>query len=68
VRKKPLSIVQLDLFGENFNERMLYVRSSKKGKASFPRSFEADVFGCSSVDSSNECSQRANEGRFPPLN
>lgn len=67
MRQKPVSMEQLDMFGENFNERVLYVRSSKKGKASFPRSIEENVFGCSSMDSSNECSQRANERRIPPV-
>jgi len=56
VRKKPLSMVQLDMFGEFYNERVLYVRSQKKGKASFPRSFSEDVQSGWTMGPSDECS------------
>jgi len=55
VRKKPVDMVQLDLFGDIFNE-VLYVRSSSKRSSDGKKAFPEDVFGCSSVDSSNECS------------
>lgn len=55
VRQKPLSVIQLDLFGDNFNERVLYVRSSKKRSSHGQSSFKADVFGRSPMDSSDEC-------------
>lgn len=56
MRQKPVGLVQLDLFGETFNERMLYVRSSKKRPSYGFKSFKADVFGRSPMDASDECS------------
>lgn len=55
VRQKPASSYQLTLSKDNLNERMLYVRSSKKGTSYVSWSIEADVFWRSPVDSSNEC-------------
>lgn len=54
VRQKPARIEQLDLFGDNFNERV-YVRSSKKRPSYGKKSFKASVLWGSSVDSSDEC-------------
>jgi len=60
VRQKPLTGEQLDMFGYKdyfyYDGRLLYVRSSKEGEAYESLPFEKDVFGNSSVDSSNECS------------
>ncbi|QGH72673.1 MAG: hypothetical protein [Microviridae sp. ctnrr37] len=55
VRQTPVSMTQLDLFGEQFNERMLYVRSSKERPSYGKKSFKEDVFGRSPMDASGEC-------------
>lgn len=56
MRQKPVSIVQLDMFGETLNERMLYVRSSKKRPSHESWTESKDVFWRSPVDASDECS------------
>lgn len=55
VRQKPVSMIQLDMFGDNFNE-VLYVRSQEKRPSAKSGQVQAHVFWCSSVDSSSECS------------
>lgn len=67
MRQKPVSMEQLDLFGETFNERVLYVRSQKKRLSHVRCEVEESVFRSSSVDSSGECSSRTDERRIPPL-
>lgn len=56
VREKPVSLVQLDLFGENNDERLLYVWSQKKRQEDVKRSFQENVLWSCSMDPPDECS------------
>lgn len=53
VRQKPLDMIQLSLFTD-LEKESFYVRTSQKGQAFGPCSFEEIVFGRCAVDSPNE--------------
>lgn len=57
VRQKPARVRQLDMFGD-YNNEVLYVRSFEEETQDVSRFQSASVQRGSSMDSSNECSQR----------
>lgn len=52
MRKKPAPYVQLDMFDENFNSEVGYVRSSKKRSSFESWKLKTDVLWCRPVDPS----------------
>lgn len=60
VRQKPVELLQLDMFDEVYERRMLYVRSQQEETQDVSAQESKSVQRSSTVDSSDECSPASN--------